>query len=123
MNDCVFCDIQQEDILFQTDHLISFYDRYPVNNGHVLIIPKRHIDSVFQFTAQEWKELPSMLQIIEGYLFATNGAIAFNVGFNDGRAAGQTIWHAHVHVIPRYEGDVPDPRGGIRNIKEPIVKY
>jgi diadenosine tetraphosphate (Ap4A) HIT family hydrolase len=121
-NDCVFCN--RTDYIFETEDLIAFHDHFPVNNGHILITPKRHIDSVFDFTVFEWSQLQTMFKLVEGYLSGWHfEAEGFNVGFNDGRVAGQTIFHAHVHVIPRYKGDVADPRGGIRNIKEAIVKY
>jgi diadenosine tetraphosphate (Ap4A) HIT family hydrolase len=123
-SNCVFCNKNQSDYLFENESMVAFYDTFPVNKGHILIVPKVHIDSIFRLTPREWRHLQYMLLNVEGYLSGSKyGARGFNVGFNDGPIAGQTITHAHVHVIPRYKGDVADPQGGIRNIKEAIVKY
>ncbi|MBC2723865.1 MAG: HIT family protein, partial [Desulfosporosinus sp.] len=94
-----------------------------VNEGHVLIVPKRHVVSLFDATQEEitsiWKLIEGVKELLD-QRFHSNG---YNIGVNVGAAAGQTIFHMHVHVIPRYDGDVEDPRGGIRKIKKSLVPY
>lgn len=123
MTDCVFCTMQGIDILVQNEMAQAFFDKFPVNEGHVLIVPKRHVASLFDLTQEEvtdiWKLVAEVKEVLNNQ-FHPDG---YNVGVNEGAAAGQTIFHLHVHVIPRYNGDVSDPRGGIRKIKKSLVPY
>lgn len=123
MSECVFCKLSETDILVQNEIAQAFFDKYPVNKGHVLIIPRRHAASLFELTEDEvlgiWKLVEEVKELLNQQ-FQPDG---YNVGVNVGAAAGQTIFHVHVHVIPRYNGDVPDPRGGIRKIKKSLVPY
>ncbi len=98
-------------------------DGFPISPGHTLIIPKRHIASFFETTPDERNELLSLLDRAQKNLQTEFNPDAFNIGINDGAAAGQTIPHLHIHLIPRYQGDLPDPRGGVRWIIPEKAKY
>ena len=93
---------------------LAFKDAYPVSPGHTLIVPKRHVASFFQITGEERSELFSLLESCRNDLVARHKPAGFNIGINDGSAAGQTVMHVHIHLIPRYSGDKADPRGGVR---------
>ena len=93
---------------------ITIRDGFPITNGHTLIIPKRHITSFFDCSAEEQAALIGALNTAKQELDKTCSPDGYNVGINDGNAAGQTIGHLHIHLIPRYQGDQPDPRGGVR---------
>ncbi len=114
--DCQFCKIANEKfhILFESDLAVAFYDSYPVNVGHVLIIPKRHCETYFDLTEEELKEMFELSKKVKEVLDKEFEPDGYNVGFNCGEAGGQTVMHAHMHVIPRYKGDTENPRGGIR---------
>ena len=92
----------------------AFPDAFPVNPGHTLIVPRRHVAGYFDLAPEEQAALWELLPIVKAALEREHTPAGWNVGFNAGPAAGQTVFHAHVHVIPRYPGDVDDPRGGIR---------
>jgi diadenosine tetraphosphate (Ap4A) HIT family hydrolase len=98
----------------ETDHSIAFTDGYPVAPGHTLIVPRRHVGSIFDLVPEERAALWDLVAQIRGALVQALHPDGFNIGINDGTAAGQTVMHAHLHVIPRWTGDVPDPRGGVR---------
>lgn len=112
--DCPFC--------VESDHLIknSFAfvrrDRFAVSPGHLLIVPFRHVSSFFDLTTEErlavWELLPAAKALVE----ETHTPDGYNIGVNVGEAGGQSVWHVHVHLIPRYLGDVPNPRGGVRGV-------
>jgi diadenosine tetraphosphate (Ap4A) HIT family hydrolase len=95
-------------------HAAAFRDRYPLSEGHSLVVPGRHVASLSDLTAEEEAELWALVREVREDLAASHDPGGFNIGVNDGEAAGQTVGHAHIHVIPRYAGDVVDPRGGIR---------
>jgi diadenosine tetraphosphate (Ap4A) HIT family hydrolase len=96
------------------DRAIAFPDRSPLAPGHCLVVPIRHEHDFFELTNDEQADIWELVWEMRELLMVERGAAAFNVGVNAGRAAGQTVPHAHVHLIPRYKGDVPDPRGGVR---------
>jgi diadenosine tetraphosphate (Ap4A) HIT family hydrolase len=98
----------------QNSLTFTIRDTLPVSPGHTLIIPKRHIASFFEATKDEEAALLDALRQAKAGLDKELSPDCFNIGINDGLAAGQTILHLHIHVIPRYKGDMPDPRGGIR---------
>jgi diadenosine tetraphosphate (Ap4A) HIT family hydrolase len=100
--------------MFESARAIALLDGFPVSEGHTLVIPRRHVASVFDLTANEQLELWELVGRTRQLLIAKHGIAGFNIGVNDGTAAGQTVAHAHVHVIPRRSGDVSDPRGGVR---------
>lgn len=114
MSACPFCDLTPERILKRGEVSRAFADGYPVSPGHTLLIPNRHIASFFETTAEERTELLSLLEWCRRELVARHNPAGFNIGINDGKAAGQTVMHVHIHLIPRYAGDMPDPRGGVR---------
>jgi len=109
--DCPFCDPPAERIWIGNDLTIATPDMYPAAEGHTLILPRRHVQSVFELTADEWEELWDLVSTVRAELLSQHRPDGFTVGINDGLAAGQTIAHAHVHVIPRHLGDVADPTG------------
>ena len=123
MTQCMFCTLPETDILVENDIALAFFDKFPVNEGHVLIITKRHLASLFDATQEEVMSIWKLLEEVKEELNKRFHPDGYNVGVNVGAAAGQTVFHMHVHVIPRYHGDVQDPRGGIRKIKKSLVPY
>lgn len=96
------------------EHAVAIEDAYPVTPGHMLIVTRRHVASYFELSEEEQAGLWQLLPTVRAALERAHHPDGFNLGMNDGAAAGQTVRHVHLHVIPRYEGDVPDPRGGVR---------
>lgn len=90
------------------------WDNFPISPGHALIVPRRHVPAWDDLTSDEKADILGGIDAVRGLIRAKHAPDGFNVGFNDGPPAGQTVMHFHLHVIPRYAGDVPDPRGGIR---------
>jgi len=115
-NACPFCHLNEERIFFSSELVKGIWDSYPLNPGHALLIPHRHIGRWFDATAEEQAALTSAIEQARAAIEERYSPQGFNIGFNDQEAAGQTVPHLHIHVIPRYEGDVLDPRGGIRTI-------
>lgn len=113
-NPCPFCQLRDDQCVVVTPHIRAFRDQFPVSKGHTLIIPQRHVASIFDLHDDELQSIWSAVAQVRQQLQQEFKPDAFNIGVNDGAAAGQTVLHAHVHVIPRYAGDVPDPRGGVR---------
>ena len=123
MTGCPFCSIQQDKMMAQDLLTFTVRDTLPVSPGHTLILPKRHIASIFEATKEEVAALWEALQQARSELLKEFSPDGFNIGINDGLASGQTILHLHIHLIPRYKGDMPDPRGGIRWIFPAKAKY
>ncbi len=111
---CPFCNLAPERILVEGSLALAFRDSYPLNPGHALIVPRRHVASWFDATAAERDEMVRLADDARRIIVERDAPDAFNLGINDGPAAGQTVPHLHLHLIPRYEGDVADPRGGVR---------
>lgn len=111
---CPFCELSAERIVRSNAHAHAIYDGFPVSQGHCLIIPKRHIVSFFDATIDEQISLLDLLAEMQSILVSDLKPDGFNIGINVGEAAGQTVMHLHIHLIPRYAGDMPDPRGGVR---------
>lgn len=111
---CPFCEIEEKRILLQTENFIVIRDQFPVTLGHTLLIPRRHIPTFFELSLGEKHELIEMVEHVMKMLKSEFSPAGFNIGINDGTAAGQTVKHLHVHLIPRYAGDTKDPRVGIR---------
>ena len=111
---CPFCQLDRSKQLFSNDLAIAIADGFPVSPGHSLIIPKRHFSSLFDATEEERASLWQLLDQTREHLMLQFCPDGFNIGMNDGIAAGQTVMHLHIHLIPRYSGDTEDPRGGIR---------
>ena len=121
---CPFCDIPMESVVAESRHAVAIRDRYPVSHGHTLVIPKAHAETLFAQSAVVQAAIWRLVATVRDDLQSEFNPVGFNVGLNDGRAAGQTVEHAHVHIIPRRDGDVADPRGGIRWVLlEPGVAY
>ncbi len=121
----VFGSIEPDRILAEDEFFIVANDKFPVSPGHSLIIVKRIVSRLYQLTAEEKSRLFPWVEWCIGHLEKTliPKPDAFNVGLNDGPAAGQTIAQLHVHIIPRYVGDIPDPRGGVRWIVPAKARY
>jgi superfamily II DNA or RNA helicase/diadenosine tetraphosphate (Ap4A) HIT family hydrolase len=116
MTACPFCQIPPERIAFSNKLSRGLWDGYPVAEGHLLLVPKRHVPVWNELTREEQTELSETIASAQELLRARFGPEGFNVGFNEGAAGGQTVPHFHIHVIPRRFGDVPNPRGGVRNV-------
>lgn len=114
MQSCPFCTLDAKRILSQSHHAVVIRDGFPVTKGHTLIIPKRHVNSFFELTDDERVDIFSSLNEVKQGLDYELHPDGYNIGINDGTAAGQTVPHLHIHLIPRYKGDRPDPRGGVR---------
>jgi diadenosine tetraphosphate (Ap4A) HIT family hydrolase len=112
--DCPFCSREQRSLLVESDFALAIPDGYPITKGHTLVIPKRHVASLFDLSEVEQAAIWRIVAEVRRLLAVRYQPDGFNLGINDGKAAGQTVMHAHVHVIPRRNGDVADPRGGVR---------
>ncbi len=121
--DCPFCNIEQNRILWENDQTFIIYDGYPVSTGHALVMPKRHIGSFFETGTEERNALLAGLDVAKQIIDNDYGPAGYNIGINDGQVAGQTVAHLHIHLIPRYQDDVKDPRGGVRWIFPDKAKY
>jgi diadenosine tetraphosphate (Ap4A) HIT family hydrolase len=107
--------ISKSRIIDEFNSVVVIKDKYPVSEGHCFIVPKRHTQDYFSLTNGETTTLIGMIQMSKKRLLLTDSSITgFNIGVNCGESAGQTIFHAHMHLIPRRDGDTPNPRGGIR---------
>ena len=115
MEPCIFCNPDRQ-ILAQHEHAIAVYDGHPVSKGHALVLPRRHVTTIWELDAEEYAACFELMRSVRSMLESQFSPDGFNVGVNCGEAAGQTVTHAHIHLIPRYRGDVPKPRGGVRNI-------
>ena len=113
-NPCPFCTLPPERILQRNASGMLVCDGFPVSPGHSLVIPHRHVGSFFELTEVERSDLLALLDQAKQVLDALRQPDGYNIGINDGAAAGQTVPHLHIHLIPRYQGDLPDPRGGVR---------
>ena len=111
---CPFCTIEESLIVAQNTTSIAFSDAFPVTEGHTLVIPRQHVTSIFDLSDSDQAQLWQLVAQVRTLHSQQLSPVGFNIGINDGKAAGQTVPHAHVHIIPRFQGDVPDPRGGIR---------
>jgi diadenosine tetraphosphate (Ap4A) HIT family hydrolase len=111
---CPFCNPLPQRILIDGISALALWDSYPLNPGHVLVVPRRHIASWFDATGAEHEEILRLADAARRLVIERHAPDAFNLGINDGPAAGQTVPHLHLHLIPRYAGDVRDPRGGVR---------
>lgn len=120
---CIFCDPEPSSVLLQDEHGYVRFDGYPVTPGHVLIIPRRHISSLFDLTDDETRGLWQLVKETKEAIDARYHPDGYNLGVNVGEAAGQTIGHLHIHVIPRYRGDMKDPRGGVRGVIPEKQRY
>lgn len=114
---CPFCNPDTErELLAESATAYAILDKFPVNEGHALIIPKRHVADYFELTFKEQSACWFMVDFMKPILQERFGPDGFNIGINVGEHAGQTVPHVHIHLIPRYAGDVPEPRGGVRGV-------
>jgi len=115
---CLFCELQKSDrVLNKNELAVCIPDAYPVTEGHSLIIPCRHVVDGIDLHQAEWNAVTALLKQRRLELEKADGSISgFNIGLNSGKSAGQTVMHAHWHLIPRRQGDTPDPRGGVRGV-------
>lgn len=122
---CQFCyDNIKPRIVEEFNSVVAIEDGYPVSEGHLLIIPKRHCSDFFTMTQQEQSDANIFLKILQKKISENDSAVTgFNVGMNTGESAGQTIFHCHIHLIPRRDGDTPDPRGGVRGVIPDKMSY
>jgi diadenosine tetraphosphate (Ap4A) HIT family hydrolase len=122
---CVFCDAKTRDrIVAAVGSVWAIADRYPVSEGHHLIIPKRHTPDWFSMTDRERSDAQALVLLLKERLARADSCITgFNIGVNCGKSAGQTIFHAHIHLIPRRNGDTPDPTGGVRGVIPAKMAY
>ena len=114
---CLFCNIPQDRVIAENSIAYAITDEFPVTEGHTLVIPKNHVDEYFGLSIEELLGCDNLLKSVRrDLLLADNSIKGFNIGMNSGAVAGQTIFHCHIHLIPRRKGDVNDPRGGVRNV-------
>ena len=111
---CPFCNLPSDRVFHETSTVLGLWDGFPVSPGHALLVPRRHVADWSELSADERLELTSGIEVARSSVRKLYKPDGFNVGMNLGEAAGQTVAHLHLHVIPRYLGDVEDPRGGVR---------
>jgi diadenosine tetraphosphate (Ap4A) HIT family hydrolase len=112
--DCPFC--HPDGVLLGNELAFVKEDKFPVNPGHLLIVPRRHVADFFLTTAEEKAAMLSLLDKAKQFIDGKHAPAGYNVGINVGEVAGQTVMHVHVHIIPRYQGDLENPRGGVRGV-------
>ncbi|MFT8459921.1 MAG: HIT family protein [Liquorilactobacillus ghanensis] len=115
-NSCPFCSIENKNIILQNESCIGFFDLSPVSPGHLLIVPRRHAETFFDLNAEERSDMLKLLDQGKHLLDIEKSPDGYNIGWNCGTVAGQTIMHCHCHLIPRFAGDTPNPRGGVRGV-------
>lgn len=120
---CPFCNPDPDKVFLETELVLGLWDRYPVSPGHALLIPRQHVAGWFQADPATQLALISALPMAREVIEKEHGPDGFNIGINSGEAAGQTIFHLHVHLIPRYKGDQDDPRGGVRHVMPEKARY
>ncbi len=114
---CPFCKLDSErEIVLESENVHAIFDKFPVSKGHSLIIPKKHVSDYFQLNRSEQSECWLMVNNIKQILDNKFNPDGYNIGINIMESAGQTVPHVHIHVIPRYKGDVKEPRGGVRGV-------
>lgn len=112
---CPFCNIERE-IIASSSLSLAFFDGFPVSLGHALVIPKRHVASFFDLTTEEKIDMLKVADCVKRIIDEKYHPDGFNLGVNVGEAAGQSVFHVHMHIIPRFKGDVQNPRGGVRGV-------
>ena len=121
---CLFCNKKKQKIIYSSESMFVVRDSYPVTKLHTLVIPKRHFQSYFDMNNNEIKSINIVLNEQRKEIVKLDSSVtAFNIGINDGKDAGQSIYHLHVHLIPRRQGDVENPRGGVRGVIPAKQKY
>jgi diadenosine tetraphosphate (Ap4A) HIT family hydrolase len=105
---CPFCQ-PQEMIVAENEVALAIADKHPISLGHCLVIPRRHVSSIFDLPSEEYMGYLQLVRTLKNLLSARHSPAGFNLAVNDGKAAGQTVEHAHIHLVPRYEGDLLNP--------------
>ena len=124
MDGCIFCNgIDKDKVLLESDKWLVIYDGYAVSKGHVLLIPKGHYETYFDLPKEYVLELHGIILKVKKKLDEKFNPSGYNIGANCGKSGGQTIMHCHIHIIPRYDGDMEDPRGGVRGVIPSKQKY
>jgi diadenosine tetraphosphate (Ap4A) HIT family hydrolase len=112
-----------KEVIASSELSLAFYDGFPVSPGHALVIPRRHVASFFDLTEDEVADMMALVRKVKLLVDARFRPDGYNIGINVGEAAGQSVFHVHMHLIPRYAGDVPDPKGGVRGVIPEKQKY
>ena len=120
---CPFCPPKDHEVLHAHELAVAIKDSFPLTRGHSLVVPRRHVASFFELSGDERLAVLELLDLAKAALDKEYAPDAYNIGINDGAAAGQTVMHLHVHLIPRYKGDTDDPRGGVRWIFPKKAEY
>ena len=116
-NPCIFCTIRKSELIFENSHAYASKDSYPVTKFHSLVVPKRCIKNYFDLNDKEILACDDLIKKLQQKITSEDSTVkGFNVGTNSGKVAGQSIFHCHIHVIPRREGDVENPQGGVRSV-------
>ena len=125
MKDCPFCyDNIKDRVVAEQNSVVAIPDNYPVTDGHLLIIPKRHTEDYFAMNETEKGDNDVLIMKLKNRIMEKDHSVTgFNLGINIGESAGQTIFHAHIHLIPRRNGDTPNPRGGVRGVIPEKMSY
>lgn len=116
-NPCLFCNIKESELAHHNELAYASYDSYPVSENHCLIIPKRHINNYFDLSKNELIACDDLIRIVKDEITKRDKTVkGFNLGTNIGKVSGQSIFHCHFHLIPRRQGDVENPQGGVRSV-------
>tara|TARA_Y100000817_G_scaffold145423_1_gene113941 strand:- start:42 stop:440 length:399 start_codon:yes stop_codon:yes gene_type:complete len=116
-NPCLFCNTKESGVAHENDLAYASYDSYPVSKDHCLIIPKRHIKDYFSLSQNELIACDELIKIVKNEIINKDQSVkGFNIGTNIGKDSGQSIFHCHIHLIPRRVGDVENPQGGVRSV-------
>lgn len=116
MKECLFCSWKEEKIIMENEMAFARYDEFAVSKGHILIMTKRHVKDFFETTLEERQAIFELIDRAKASIDKKYHPTGYNIGMNCGLSAGQSVMHVHVHLIPRYDGDVENPRGGIRGV-------
>jgi diadenosine tetraphosphate (Ap4A) HIT family hydrolase len=120
---CPFCEPPADRVFLQHDQVVGLWDAFPVSPGHALLVPRRHFPTWFDATVAEQVALVHAITNAKAVIEKHHQPDGYNIGINCGAAAGQTVFHLHVHLIPRFRGDVRDPRGGVRHVIADKANY
>ena len=116
-NPCIFCSIRKNELIFENNLAYASKDSYPVSRFHSLVVPKRCIKNYFELNDEEVLACNDLIKKLKQKIISEDDTVkGFNIGTNAGTAAGQSVFHCHIHVIPRREGDVKNPQGGVRSV-------
>lgn len=120
---CPFCEPPPDRVFLQHDQVVGLWDAFPVSPGHALLVPRRHVPTWFEATGAEQVALVRAITDAKAAIEQHHQPDGYNIGINCGAAAGQTVFHLHVHLIPRFRDDVHDPRGGVRHVIADKANY